>query len=316
MSATATATPRPSLVPREDGERGHRLRVFWAWIISVTFIAAIGIYGFDYYIRHPEERPLSPKHVLLRPNGAIGLKLGIIGAILFLILFLYPLRKHWSWFGKFGNSRHWLDFHVILGTTGAATIAFHSAFKFTNIAGMAFWSMLAVTISGFIGRYLYSQIPRNLSTAELSLKGMQNMENRMRQELARQKLTFSWRMEALYDLPDAATIAHTPLFAVLIWMLFIDFKRPFQVSLLRLQVSGFSSWLTSYLGMCPTSDRKLEYAIMVARQQAIMSKRILFLSRAQQIFQLWHYVHGPFSYAFAFLALLHIGFVLLMGYRL
>jgi len=313
---SATATPRPSLVPREDGEKAHRRRVLWAWIISATFIAAIGIYGFDYYTRSLEERPLSPKHVMLRPNGAIGLKLGIIGAVLFLVLFLYPLRKRWNWFGKLGSSRHWLDFHVLLGTTGSVIIAFHSAFKFTNIAGMAFWSMLAVTTSGFIGRYLYSQIPRNLSAAELSLKDMQNMESRMRQELAKQRLTFSWRMEALYDLPDARTIAHTPLFAVLFWMLFIDLKRPFQVSRLRLQVSGFGSWLTSYLGMRPTNDRKLEYALIVARQQAVMSKRILFLSRVEQIFQLWHYIHGPFSYAFALLALLHIGFVLLMGYRL
>jgi len=230
---SATATPRPSLVPREDGEKAHRRRVLWAWIISATFIAAIGIYGFDYYTRSLEERPLSPKHVMLRPNGAIGLKLGIIGAVLFLVLFLYPLRKRWNWFGKLGSSRHWLDFHVLLGTTGSVIIAFHSAFKFTNIAGMAFWSMLAVTTSGFIGRYLYSQIPRNLSAAELSLKDMQNMESRMRQELAKQRLTFSWRMEALYDLPDARTIAHTPLFAVLFWMLFIDLKRPFQVSRLR-----------------------------------------------------------------------------------
>jgi len=35
--------------------------------------------------------------------------------------------------------------------------------KFGNIAGMAFYSMLMVTISGFVGRYLYAHIPRGLS---------------------------------------------------------------------------------------------------------------------------------------------------------
>ena len=35
-------------------------------------------------------------------------------------------------------------------------------------------------------------------------------------------------------------------------------------------------------------------------------KRVLFLSRSQKVFHLWHVVHKPFSYAFAVLALLHI----------
>jgi hypothetical protein len=55
---------------------------------------------------------------------------------------------------------------------------------------------------------------------------------------------------------------------------------------------------------------------VVARKQAKLSKRILFLSRTGQVFKLWHVVHRPFSYAFAVLALLHIGLALYMGYRL
>src|SRR5258705_9310828 len=37
------------------------------------------------------------------------------------------------------------------------------------------------------------------------------------------------------------------------------------------------------------------------------------LFRSQKIFQLWHVVHRPFSYAFAILAILHIGIALFMG---
>ncbi len=56
--------------------------------------------------------------------------------------------------------------------------------------------------------------------------------------------------------------------------------------------------------------------VAVARRQAGLSKRILFLQRTQQVFNLWHVVHRPFSYAFAILAIVHIGLVLYMGYRL
>jgi hypothetical protein len=64
-----------------------------------------------------------------------------------------------------------------------------------------------------------------------------------------------------------------------------------------------------------TGDLKLERAIRVARKKAALSKHILFLSRTEQVFNLWHVVHRPFSYAFAILALIHIGLVLVMGYR-
>ena len=51
-----------------------------------------------------------------------------------------------------------------------------------------------------------------------------------------------------------------------------------------------------------------------AAQEAALSKRVLFLSRSQKVFHLWHVVHKPFSYAFAVLALLHIGLQFFLGY--
>jgi len=213
-----------------------------------------------------------------------------------------------------GNSRHWLDFHVVLGTTAPIVIAFHSTFKFGNIAGMAFWSMLAVTISGFVGRYLYSQIPRNLNAAELTMKEMLEIEESMRQELAEQKLAFGKRMENLYNLPTPDDVQHMPMLLALVYMILIDLKRPFQLSLLRLQSTGIGAWIGSMFGLRRTNDLKLERAIVVARKQAALSKRILFLTRTQQVFNLWHVVHRPFSYAFAILAIVHICLALSMGY--
>ena len=84
----------------------------------------------------------------------------------------------------------------------------------------------------------------------------------------------------------------------------------------RLRAVGLGPWLFSLGGLLHTSDRKLERAIRVAQTQAALSKRILFLQRTQQVFHLWHVIHRPFSYAFAILAILHIGIALFMGYRL
>ncbi len=270
----------------------------------------------NYYTLSAANRPFSPKHDALRPSGPIGIKLGMFGVFLFFLIYLYPLRKKWGWLGRQGNSRHWLDFHVVLGTLAPIVIAFHATFKFGNIAGMAFWSMLAVTLSGFIGRYLYAQIPRNLNAAELTMKEMTDIEDSMRKELAAQNLTFGKRIEKLYDLPTAQDVEHMPMLVALLYMVLIDLRRPFRLSLLRLQSTGFASWFSSLFGFRRTRDTKLEHVIGVARKQAKLSKRILFLSRTEQVFHLWHVVHRPFSYAFAILALIHIGLVLYMGYRI
>ena len=313
---SAEASVRSAILAREDAERGHRTRVLLAWLVALAIVLVIAGYGFNYYTLSSVERPLSPKHDLLKPSGSIGIKLGMFGVLLFFLIYLYPLRKKWGWLARQGNSRHWLDFHVVLGATAPIIIAFHASFKFGNIAGMAFWSMLCVTISGFIGRYLYAQVPRNLSAAELSMKEMQDTEESLRQELADQKLAFGARMERLYDLPTPDDVEHMPMLVALLYMILIDLRRPFRISLLRLQAAGFGAWLLSLFGLRRTKDLKLERGIAVARRQAGLSKRILFLQRTQQVFNLWHVVHRPFSYAFAILAIVHITLVLYMGYRL
>jgi uncharacterized membrane protein len=312
---SAEASVRSTILAREDPERGHRIRVFLSWMVALAIVLVIAGYGYNYYSLSAADRPFSPKHELLRPSGPIGIKLGMFGVLLFFLIYLYPLRKKWGWLGRQGNSRHWLDFHIVLGTTAPVIIAFHASFKFSNIAGMAFWSMLAVTLSGFVGRYLYSQIPRNLNAAELSMKEMQDTEESLRKQLADQKLAFGARMESLYDLPTPQDVEHMPMLLALVYMMLIDMRRPFKLSLLRLQATGFGSWVRSSFGFQRTRDLSLERAIRIARKQSALSKRILFLSRTQQVFNMWHIIHRPFSYAFAILALIHIALALYMGYR-
>jgi uncharacterized membrane protein len=313
---SASASVRSAVMTRDDGEKGHRTRLFLAWMLALSVVLVIAGYGYDYYLLSGTQRPFSPKHEILRPSGTIGIRLGMLGVLMFFLIYLYPLRKKWGWLGRQGNSRHWLDFHIVLGTTAPIVIAFHSSFKFGNIAGMAFWSMLMVTLSGFIGRYLYAQIPRNLNAAELSIKEIREKEAALKKELAEQRTTFGFAADALYQLPSAAEVAKTPAVASLISMVLIDFRRPFRTSWIRLRQAGFAAWLFSLFGFLPTRNPGLERALRIAKTEAKLSKSIAFLSRTQRIFQLWHVIHRPFSYAFAILAIIHITLALYMGYGL
>ena len=313
MSQSAAA--QTMMFSKEASERKHRLRILIAWIVSMAFVGAFAAYGFDYYILSWKERPFSPKHMMLRPSGPIGVRLGMLGVLMFFVIYLYPLRKKWDWLGRQGNSRHWLDFHVILGTAAPLVIALHSSFKFGGIAGMAFWIMTAVTASGFIGRYLYSQIPRSLNAAELTIKEIQDAEVHLRWNAEEKHEKIGTSLVDLFALPTPAQVAVTPMISALCWMIWLDLKRPFQVSWIRLRAAGFGAWLLSLFGILATHNPELEFAIESARKHASLSKRVLFLSRTKEVFGLWHVVHRPFSYSFAILAILHIVVVLGMGYR-
>jgi hypothetical protein len=317
MSANATATARlvpATAKPVPDVERGHRVRLFTGYLIAIALIAGIFAYGFNYYTLNSTERPFSTKHALLKPSGTIGVKLGMLGLAMFLCIFLYPLRKRWAWLGRQGSSRHWLDNHVLLGLAAPFVIALHAAFKFRGFAGIAFWIMLAVSISGVIGRYLYGQIPRSLNAAELSLKEVQDIQVELGKQLAEQRVLPQSDLRALMSLPSAERVQKLPTVVALVYMMLLDLGRIFRIATLRRRHLGFGEQFLTLGGLLKTRHYDLERAVEVAREEASIAKRVAFLACSQKVFHLWHVVHKPFSYTFALLAIIHIVLVAMMGY--
>ncbi len=301
-------------LPERDSQRGHRIRLFVAYAVAIGVVLAIVYYGFDYYGLNALQRPYSPKHRVLRPSGFLGLKLGILGLSMFAVIFLYPLRRRWRWLASKGSSRHWLDFHVLLGLFAPLVIALHASFKFQGIAGMAFWLMLSVALSGIAGRYLYAQIPRRVNSAEMSLKESRELQHQLMQRISVQRIVSPSRLAALFRLPSENEVARWPMIVCVAYMVVLDVVRPFRVARLRTSAMSFGHCILSLGGFLATNHGDLEQVIRVAREQASLSKRVLFLSRAQEVFQLWHVVHKPFSYSFIILALLHIGVVMALGF--
>jgi hypothetical protein len=299
---------------RATKERAHRIRFLSALVSSIIFIIALGIYGFDYYTLPRELRPFSPKHELLRPSGAIGINLGVLGTVLFFLIFLYALRKVTPWLARIGTAKHWMDFHVILGVTAPIVIAFHASFKFSNIAGVAFWIMLAVAISGFVGRYLYAQIPRSLTAAELSYNELEASEDSLSDALRRQSVYSPEKLAKIFAMPSSDHVRRSSVLITLCEMVILDVRRPFQIAALRRQASSFGQKVRSLGGLRSTGNIEIENIVTMIRQKASLSKRILFLDRTQRVFHLWHVIHRPFSYAFAVLAVIHIVNAIRLGY--
>ena len=281
----------------------------------LTMVAAMLAYGLDYYRLDAGDRLFNAKHPLLRPSGSIGAKLGMFGVALFFCLYAYPVRKRWKWLQRFGKTKNWLDFHILLGISVPAVITLHSSFKFHGIAGVAYWLMIAVMLSGFVGRYIYAQIPKSLNETALTLEEIQKLSMSLRRELSAQRVLKECDMERVLQSRDTAEVEQMSMVGALASMIWRDVTRPFQTATLRRAAAdSFGAKVRTLAGFWSSGNRELEDAIRLVRRQSRLAAKLAFLGRAHQMFQLWHVVHRPFSYSFAVLACLHVSLVLLMGY--
>jgi hypothetical protein len=311
---TNVSVPQIMAAPAVDVEKGHRARLRIAYWIATGLTLIQLAYGLNYYILSQAERALSPKHALLKPSGMIGLHLGMVAFGMFLIVYLYAVRKIWPWLGRQGSARHWLDFHVLLGIMAPVLVTFHSAFKFSGLAGVAFWLMVIVAFSGIVGRYIYSQIPRSLSFAEVSLKEANEQSGKLAEQLKGLGILSPREVDSLVRLPNLQQSESMSMLSALWKMMVFDMEFPIRIMRLRQKMLWSHRKTMSLVGLRRTQNAKLEAAIATAREQVVLAKKILFLSKTHQMLHLWHLIHRPFSYSFALLASIHVILMLMLGY--
>jgi hypothetical protein len=311
---TNVSVPQIMAAPAVDAEKGHRVRLRIMYYI-VTGLSLIQLaYGLNYYLLSQAQRALSPKHELLKPSGLIGLHVGMVAFAMFLIVYLYAVRKIWPWLGRQGSARHWLDFHVLLGITAPILVTFHSAFKFSGLAGVAFWLMVIVAISGIVGRYIYAQIPRSLGFAEVSLKEANEQSERLAEQLKGLGILSAREVDSLVRLPNLQQSENMSLLSALWKMMVFDIEFPIRIMRLRQKMLWSHRKTMSLVGLRRTENAKLEAAVAMAREQVLLTKKILFLSKTHKMLHLWHLIHRPFSYSFALLASIHVILMVMLGY--
>jgi len=155
----------------------HRIYIgFLSAIVIFAFLAVVSI-GYSYYKLPVEERVYDPGHGFFKPSGVIGHGYGILGSFFMISgVLLYMARKRFRSLSRLGILKHWLEFHIFLCTLGPLLVLFHTAFKFGGLVAISFWSMVAVFLSGVIGRFIYLQIPRSIEGRELSLSEIRGMK--------------------------------------------------------------------------------------------------------------------------------------------
>jgi|SRR5271165_1286280 len=313
--AAITASPATARSRLPIAEIVHRAVVWAILATGASLLAALLISGLSYYAMSIEERPYSPLHAQLRSSGVIGLRLGILGVAMFGVLFLYPLRKRWRWLARIGATRRWLRLHVLLGIATPLVVTFHTAFRFQGLAGLAYWTMLMVALSGLVGRYVYAKIPRSLSSVQIAADELESQIAALAGRLQEQQLFQGEDLAPLLRVPTALEIRKMNLLRALWVMLRIDLARPFLVSRLRRRVLRGSQRIATLGGWLASRDSHVESIVANVRRQARLRSTAAFLDRTQRIFHLWHVVHRPFSISFVILILVHVGVQLSVGLR-
>ena len=119
-------------------------------IALVAIVAVTALYGVAY----------SQASAFPTASSLVGHGIGIVGFILMLMTAtLYSLRKLRT-DARWGSTAGWLKFHMVTGLVGPYMVLLHTAMKFNGFAGLTMLLTVVVVISGVVGRYLYTRVPR------------------------------------------------------------------------------------------------------------------------------------------------------------
>ncbi len=120
------------------------------WLAFITAILITVLYGL--VVVFTREIPAA--------SDLFGHGLGIIGFVLMLMTeTLYSLRKRTRTV-RFGRMSLWLRFHIFTGLVGPYMVLLHTSWKFNGLAGVTTLLTVIIVMSGFVGRYIYTRIPR------------------------------------------------------------------------------------------------------------------------------------------------------------
>ena len=123
------------------------------------------------------------------PGSLAGGALGIGGALMMVLLLIYPLIKRATWLrqrvANFISMRAILSFHVYAGALGAVLGILHTGHKFHSAFGVVLVvSMLATVLSGFVGRYYMAHLTTELRDQKAMLDAVRAEYDRIAAEVA------------------------------------------------------------------------------------------------------------------------------------
>jgi Fe-S-cluster-containing hydrogenase component 2 len=251
------------------------------WSVSFRLIRLEGV-----------ESAIAEMNVSYLAGSKLALTCGYLGTALMVLSMAYLLQRRFGWFYKTATNQFWLDVHLMTGFVGPMFIVLHSALRLTTWVSIPFWSMVAVVVSGVIGRYLYTLIPALTSRHDLEIL-------ECRREITELAKEHPAAGDYAYQLMDAeaqrsARSWDVGLLVLLLWVMFDDLRRIWTRGRDRRALRR----------MAPRA---------IARQIARRIDRVVFFERRKELaprskvlLKSWKQVHIPFSVVLLVTMVAHI----------
>jgi hypothetical protein len=125
----------------------------WYALIAIVVVTAVYLLAYSQAGTFP------------KASGLVGHLIGVAGfALMLMTETLYSIRKRLT-DARWGSIAAWLRFHIVTGLVGPYMVLLHTAMRFNGLAGVAMLLTVVVVISGGVGRYVFTTLPRFIDGA-------------------------------------------------------------------------------------------------------------------------------------------------------
>lgn len=267
------------------------LRKYWP---SMSYLYS-QIRGNSEFADLPESAVLGK--IGFRAGDELSVWCGVIGTGLMIIAAIYPVFRRIKLFRWMASNTMWFDFHLMAGVVGPMLVGIHSALQLNSWVSAAFWSMVIVVLSGFLGRYLYTQVPELSSGVELEEIDHERAFQQARLHYPLAMATIDRELANYRARADKR--ARSPgVWGALWWLVLEDLKRGFRRRALHRALKKIRD---------ERFDRRVRKDLVKrAIRTILISRSRVVAPKAQLLLNSWKKVHVPFTVILTGFSAVHI----------
>lgn len=287
-------------------KRAHTLYVGMFFLVGISVTFLISYHAFEYYSLPLKERFYSPLHNNFKPSGIYGHAMGIVGTLMMIFgVAIYMVRKRWRKIMRWGVLKHWLEFHIFMCTVGPILVLFHTAMKFGGIVSVSFWSMVAVVLSGFIGRFIYVRIPRTLQGQEVDFSQLKKESDEIT-DMLRNMYKVNEEIISKIENFERTEVYKDINLSQIVPVIIKDYLRGRELK------KTLHHNIKLVYGL---HDKAAKDIIKAIDNKLLLVRRIGLLRTMQKLFHYWHVAHLPFAIIMFGIMLIHVGVTIAFGYK-
>jgi len=245
---------------------------------------------------------------LFEPGDDVGYWIAVVGGVMMLLLFSYPIRKRLRFTHRWGKVKWWFLVHMVLGVGGPLLILLHSNFHARSLnAAAALYSMLIVALSGVVGRFIYARVNRGLHGEQTNLRELRERAGLHQQE-ARSRLTFAPAVEArLKAFEKHVTTARPGMLGCFVRVFWLPVQQwlTYRACVAELREPIKAMGRLARLDKA-AQDKRERVARKLVRRYLNAVVRVSQYTAYEHLFSLWHVAHLPFVYLLVISAIVHV----------